>query len=123
MAVKRCKHCGRFFAPDPRVGKRQQFCGRNLCRRASKKAAQRRWRKKNPGYVANHYRDYIVPWRLKRRKKLRRAGAAVLRRDVIKDQFRPQRLILEFPAGDGGMIRDEILLRRVDFHTFAALGP
>jgi hypothetical protein len=123
MAVKRCRHCGRFFDPDPRVGERQQFCRRDPCRRASKKAAQRRWRENNPGYFDNHYRDHVVPWRLKRREAIRRAGAVALRRDVIKDQCRPQRLILELPAGDGWMIKDEILLRRVDPHTFAAFGP
>jgi hypothetical protein len=123
MAVKRCRYCGRFFEPDPRVGERQQACGREPCRRASKKAAQRRWRENNPGYFANHYRDYVVPWRLKRRETIRRARAVVVQREVIKDQWRPPRLMLELPAGDGGVIKEEILLRRLDSHTLAAFGP
>ncbi len=42
---------------------------------------------------------------------------------LIKDEIGPERLILLIPAGHGGMIKDEILLRRLDRHTFAVPGP
>jgi len=44
-------------------------------------------------------------------------------KEVIKDEIAPERLILLIPAGRGGMIKDEILLRRLDRHTFAVPGP
>ena len=69
---KKCRHCRRLFVPDPRNHKRQKYCPRTVCRKASKTASQkkwlskpenrdhfkgpenvervREWRKKNPGY-------------------------------------------------------------------------
>ncbi len=68
----KCKHCGDSFIPDRRNVGRQEYCGKDLCRKASKAASQKRWlekpencdyfkgpeniervrqwRKKNPGY-------------------------------------------------------------------------
>ena len=76
---KKCRHCRDLFVPDPRNAKRQKYCRKPKCRKASKSASQRRWlakpenqghfcgpanvqrvqdwRKANPGY-----------WRKKRRK-------------------------------------------------------
>jgi hypothetical protein len=39
----KCKNCLTFFRPDPRNAKRQKFCGKPECRKASKKASQRKW--------------------------------------------------------------------------------
>jgi len=69
---KRCQNCRRLFPPDPRNAKRQKFCSKPDCRKASKKDSQQRWlnkpknrdyfrspenvirvqewRKENPGY-------------------------------------------------------------------------
>jgi hypothetical protein len=69
---RKCRHCRRLFAPDPRNQNRQNYCSKLLCRKASKAASQKRWlnkpenkdyfkgpenvervrnwRKKNPGY-------------------------------------------------------------------------
>ena len=40
---RKCRHCKRFFIPDPRNAKRQQYCREQPCRAASKAASQRRW--------------------------------------------------------------------------------
>jgi hypothetical protein len=40
---RKCRHCKRFFIPDPRNVKRQQYCPEPPCRAASKAASQRRW--------------------------------------------------------------------------------
>jgi hypothetical protein len=69
---RKCPNCGLFFPPDPRNVKRQRFCPKPECRKASKAASQKRWlekeenkdyfqgpanvarvrewRRKNPGY-------------------------------------------------------------------------
>jgi hypothetical protein len=39
----KCKNCHAFFYPDPRNAKRQKFCAKPECRRASKKESQRKW--------------------------------------------------------------------------------
>ncbi|MEO0248791.1 MAG: hypothetical protein ABIN58_04480 [candidate division WOR-3 bacterium] len=117
---KQCLFCGQFFHPDPRVGTRQQACGRPACGQARKREAQQRWRQHNPEYFKHHYRDYVKPWRARRRALQLHAARGT---GLIKDEIAPQRLILLIPAGHGGMIKDEILLRRLDRHTFAVPGP
>jgi hypothetical protein len=45
VPIKRCKckNCRTFFYPDPRNAKRQKFCGKPDCRKASKRKSQRKW--------------------------------------------------------------------------------
>lgn len=45
--TRRCAHCGDRFIVNPRVGARHRFCGKPICARASKQAAQRKWLRKN----------------------------------------------------------------------------
>jgi hypothetical protein len=40
---RKCPHCEGFFLPDARNRKRQHYCAKEPCRRASKAASQRRW--------------------------------------------------------------------------------
>ena len=40
---RKCRHCGTLFRPDPRNIRRQRFCSKPPCRRASKAESQRRW--------------------------------------------------------------------------------
>jgi hypothetical protein len=42
-ARRKCRHCKKFFIPDPRNIKRQRYCREPLCRAASKAASQRGW--------------------------------------------------------------------------------
>jgi len=44
--LRKCKHCGDFFSPDPRNRHHQQFCSKPQCKKASKAQSQRRWLKK-----------------------------------------------------------------------------
>jgi hypothetical protein len=45
---RRCKHCGRWYTPSPRVAARQRFCSRLECQRARRRITARKWRKENP---------------------------------------------------------------------------
>lgn len=49
----KCKHCRKFFTPDPRNAHKQKYCGEPGCRKASKAAAQAKWRASEKG------RDYF----------------------------------------------------------------
>lgn len=40
---RKCRCCKDFFIPDHRACRRQKYCGKNDCRKASKAASQRRW--------------------------------------------------------------------------------
>jgi len=53
---KKCKHCKELFLPDPRNAKRQKYCSKPGCRKASKKDSQRRWLSKpeNCDYFCGH---------------------------------------------------------------------
>jgi len=49
---RKCLHCKNFYRPDPRSLQRQKFCSKQDCKKASKKASQRRWlaKKENKDY-------------------------------------------------------------------------
>jgi len=53
--MKRCKYCGAFFIPDPKVGKRQKTCGSISCKKALKAKNSVKWRQKNPDYYKGDY--------------------------------------------------------------------
>lgn len=115
--TKRCKYCGRYFRPDRRAVRRQKACQRQECKRQRKKEAQKNWIARNPGCFNNHYEDYVKQWRQRRKK---------LAAQMIKDKTPPskplQELVLVIPANVKDVIKDEIQLKRVDRHTFAAYG-
>ena len=140
--TKRCQYCGQFFTPDKRVEKKQKACGRVECKEARKKEAQKSWRQGNVEYRKNHYRDYVVPWR-QRKKGEPCSSSELMAADgikdrmpekikdetstkVIKDKIAPSKplveLILLIPGDVVGMIKDEIRLRKVDTHRFSAYG-
>ena len=45
---KRCRSCEELFHPDPRVGRRQQFCSEAACQRARRRVYQQKWRSTHP---------------------------------------------------------------------------
>lgn len=120
--LKRCAHCGRYFRPDSRVGQRQKVCSRQPCKRARKKQAQKKWRSNNPDYFAQHYRDYVKPWRQKHRNPCGHSQFKMIK-DEIPTSKPLQKLVLLIPGESKEVIKDEIILRRLDRHTFAAYGP
>jgi ribosomal protein S27AE len=51
---RKCRHCGRLFAPDHRNQGRQYYCSAPECRRASKFASQHKWLRKTENLA--HFR-------------------------------------------------------------------
>lgn len=45
---KRCPGCQELFHPDPRVGRRQEYCAKKTCQRIRKRNYQRRFRAEHP---------------------------------------------------------------------------
>ena len=43
----KCVHCKQLFRPDPRNIKKQKYCSRPECRKASKAASQKKWLEKS----------------------------------------------------------------------------
>ena len=43
---RKCKNCHTFFPPNPRNANRQEYCTKDQCRKASKRASQRKWLEK-----------------------------------------------------------------------------
>lgn len=52
---KKCHHCKRLFVPDHRNWKKQNYCEKSPCRKASKKVSQKKWLSKpeNKDYFRN----------------------------------------------------------------------
>jgi hypothetical protein len=61
---RKCLECGVWFRPERRNAHRQRYCGARECRAASKRASQRKWSRRNPGYFhgETHVRR-IQAWR------------------------------------------------------------
>ena len=49
-----CTHCGRLFAPDPRV-KNQRYCGEKDCQRVRKRKWQKEKLATDDDYKANRH--------------------------------------------------------------------
>ena len=43
LRKKRCRHCGSLYRPDSRNHKKQRYCSKPGCRKASKAESQRKW--------------------------------------------------------------------------------
>ena len=59
-----CLCCKDFFTPDCRNTKKQDYCNKDECRKASKAVSQRQWSRENPDYfkgsVHVNVRDRIL---------------------------------------------------------------
>ena len=108
---KKCCHCKELFLPDPRHAKRQKFCNKPACRRASKSASQRKWLQKpeNVGYfkgpenvqrVQQWRKDHPGYWRPKPKN-----GADALQDFLIAQTTVLFRLIANFT---GSALQDDI---------------
>jgi hypothetical protein len=56
-SLMRCKSCGRFFRPDPRVGGRQKACARAQCKQAIKKRQVTAWRARSHEHLLAYEQD------------------------------------------------------------------
>ncbi len=52
---KRCRFCCELFTPDPRLKGKQYACSAPQCQLERKRAKQRRWVGRNPGYFKRRY--------------------------------------------------------------------
>jgi hypothetical protein len=76
----KCKNCHTFFFPDPRNANRQEYCSKQECRRASKKASQRKWLEKpqNQDYFrCSENTNRVQQWRETHPKYWRRKASQV----------------------------------------------
>jgi len=65
---RKCSHCGVWFRPHARNIYHQQFCSAPECQAASKRASQRKWSRKNPGYFHGEVHvKRVRAWRRKHR--------------------------------------------------------
>ena len=111
--TKKCEFCGRFYRPDPRVGKRQRSCFQAVCQKKRRQASQKQWVSHNRDYFRNRYAD-LKAWR-KKHADYQRVWRA--KRREIQDEIRaksPLKSIhLLVPAKVfAGEIQDEIRLIR-----------
>ncbi len=58
---KRCRFCCELFTPDPRLKGKQYACSAPQCQLERKRAKQRRWVGRNPGYFKRRY-DNTKEW-------------------------------------------------------------
>ena len=54
---QRCRFCGELFHPDPRLKGKQYACSASECQLERKRANQRRWVARNPGYFKRRYHN------------------------------------------------------------------
>ena len=66
LKKKRCRHCGSLYRPDSRNHKKQRYCSKPDCRKASKAESQRKWVQENPDYFRSSQNVFRVQqWRKK----------------------------------------------------------
>jgi len=90
---RKCLHCNAFFTPEPRAKGRQWFCSETLCRKASKRASQKRWLQKpenqeyfrGPGNVQR-----VQQWRSKKPGYSRKSRSASNTAVPLQDSLVPQ---------------------------------
>jgi hypothetical protein len=88
---KKCRNCKELFIPDPRNVKRQKYCHKPECRKASKALSQKRWLQKPEN------QDYFRgPENVKRVQLWREANPGYWRgkrknnKDALQDPLNPQ---------------------------------
>jgi hypothetical protein len=87
----KCLQCGEFYLPDVRNRRRQRYCAKAQCRRASKRESQQRWRDKPEN--KNHFKgawnvQRVRAWRAAHPGYWRRKGSrgAVALQEISKAQ-------------------------------------
>lgn len=120
ITKRKCKNCHTFFIPDPRNAGRQQFCSRDECRKASRKASQRKWLNK----PAN--RDYFrCSENTKRVQEWRKAHPKYWRRKASCSKIALQDPLNAQPSnikGDNPGFADNALQDLLNVQPFVLLG-
>ena len=92
---RKCLNCKAFFHPDHRNMKRQRYCSKPDCRKASKVDAQRRWLQKpenHDHFKGSEHVERVRQWRLSHPGYWRRKPEAAKTRDALQDDLTPQPL-------------------------------
>ena len=107
---RKCCCCSEFFFPDYRNQNRQHYCGKPVCRQASKRASQRRWFRKPAN--RDYFRDpqnakHVREWRQAHpgywRKKTRVSGSTQV---VPPQQVNPVQSSCNVPRSSLGRLQD-----------------
>jgi len=59
---RRCKFCGQYFRPHPRLGDKQKSCQKQGCQKKRQWENLRSWRQRNPDYFRGRYSE-LKSWR------------------------------------------------------------
>ena len=79
----KCRCCKESFIPDYRSVKRQRYCNKPECRKASKARCQRRWVEKNPTYFKGSDNvERALEWRRTHPGRQRRKGSGTVLQDI-----------------------------------------
>ena len=122
MRVKRrkCRNCHTFFLPHPRNANRQKYCTKDECRKASKRASQRKWLEKpeNQDYFrCSENTERVQQWR--------KAHPKYWRRKASRSQIAlPDPLNTQAPdiKRDNPGFADNALQDLLDVQPFVLLG-
>ena len=83
IGKRKCRCCKESFIPDYRSVKRQRYCNKPECRKASKARCQRRWVEKNPTYFKGSDNvDRMLEWRRTHPGRQRRKGSGTVLQDI-----------------------------------------
>ena len=109
-AQKRCPYCGKRYTPYIRAVKTQKSCGKDSCRKKSKREAHKAWLQKNPSCYRGRYVN-VKSWLADHPGYLRRYRVAhpeYVRQDNAGRRLRKQKM-KRFRAD----IQDGLLRRRI----------
>jgi hypothetical protein len=82
ISKRQCRCCKESFSPNYRSAKRQMYCDKPECRKASKAASQRRWTKNNPNYFKGSDNvERVREWRRVNPGRQRRKGSGPVLQD------------------------------------------
>ena len=80
---RKCRCCKESFIPDYRSVKRQRYCNKPECRKASKARCQKRWVEKNPTYFKGSDNvDRMLEWQRIHPGRQRRKGSGTVLQDI-----------------------------------------
>ena len=83
IGKRKCFCCKESFIPDYRSVKRQRYCNKPECRKASKASCQQRWVKKNPTYFKGSDNvERMLEWRRIHPRRQRRKGSGTVLQDI-----------------------------------------
>lgn len=78
---RKCRHCKELFTPDHRNRKKQEYCSKVECRKASKVASQKKWQQKEEN--KNYFRG---PENVRRVQEWRKDNPGYWRKRPIKQE-------------------------------------